>query len=513
MSTPSGSNTAPLAPSDGLAPRLALLPDEVRTVIIGLMLAILLAALDQTIVSVALPRMAEDLKGFSLLAWVVSGYLVASTVVTPIYGRLGDLFGRRLMLSGAILIFLVSSCACALASSMPMLVAARVLQGLGGGGLISTSQAIIADVVSLRERGRYQGYISGVYAVSSVAGPVVGGLLTHYLSWRWCFWINLPLGLAAFLASRKALARLPVPGVRRRIDYFGAVLLCTGLSTLLLFITRIGQGIGALENRNVELIVAAMVGLSVFVLWEKRQREPIVPLELFRIRAVTIGCAVLFFGFFNLIGMSVLLPLRFQIVAAATADQAALRLVPLSLFIPLGAFVAGRTMTYSGRYRPIALTGAILVPLAMVAVALCTPTQTLLLAVMMSVAGLGIGLQFPTSLVAVQNAVPQSSVGIATASTALFRSLGGAIGIAVLSTVLLATLHGADGLPQGTTGGDVLHAILVAASAPAALGTLDLRVIAEHAFTRIFLVGAVIAMIPIALIFYLPDATLHGRDS
>lgn len=494
------------------APRLDLLPEEIRSVIIGLMLAILLGALDQTIVSVALPRMAEDLKGFSLLAWVVSGYLVASTVVTPIYGRLGDLFGRRLMLSGAILIFLVSSCACAMATSMPMLVAARVVQGMGGGGLISTAQAIIADVVSLRERGRYQGYISGVFAVSSVAGPVVGGFLTHYLSWRWCFWINLPLGVAAFLASRRALARLPVPGVKRRIDLLGAGLLCAGLSSLLLFITRIGQGVSFTEASNIELFAAACVGLLAFVFWERRVKEPIVPLELFRIPAVAVGCAVLFFGFFNLIGMSVLLPLRFQIVGAATADQAALRLVPLSLFIPLGAFIAGRLMTLTGRYRPIQMTGAVIVPLAMVAIALLDPGQVTLLGIAMCAAGLGTGLQFPTSLVAVQNAVPSSSIGIATASTALFRSLGGAIGIAILSTVLLATLHGANGLPAGTTGSDVLHAILIAARAPATPGAADLRALAEHAFTRIFLVGAAVGVLPFLLSFQLPDVTLHGRN-
>jgi EmrB/QacA subfamily drug resistance transporter len=489
---------------------LNLSSDEIRSVIIGLMLAILLGALDQTIVSVALPRMAADLQGFSMLSWVVSGYLVASTVVTPIYGRLGDLFGRRVMLSAAIIIFLISSGACALATSMPMLIVGRVLQGLGGGGLISTSQAIIADVVSLRERGRYQGYISGVFAISSVTGPVVGGLLTHYLSWRWCFWINLPLGAAAFLASRRALVRLPVPGVKRRIDYEGAVMLTAGLTALLLSITRIGQGVAITDQLNLLLMAVAVAVLVLFVWYEKRVAEPIVPLDLFRIGTVGLGCGILFVGFFNLVSLSVLVPLRFQLVTGATADQAALRLVPLSIAVPLGAFIAGRLMTGTGRYRPIQLTGTLIVPLAMIAIAEIDPSMVLATGVAMAAAGLGVGMQFPTSLVAVQNAVPRSSLGIVTAATAFFRSLGGAIGIAVLSTVLFATLGASNLAGTHLAGSDMMHALLIGKDATG-LDALAMRAAANHAFARIFLVGACVAVMSVLLSLRLPDATLSGR--
>jgi EmrB/QacA subfamily drug resistance transporter len=493
-------------------PHAPLEPAAVRSIIVGLMLAILLGALDQTIVSVALPRMAEQLHGFDLLAWVVSGYLVASTVATPIYGKLGDLFGRRIMLLSAIALFLIASLGCALAQSMPELVGARVIQGLGGGGLISISQTIIADVVSLRERGRYQGYISGVYAVSSVAGPVVGGLLTHYLSWRWCFWINLVLGPLAFLVSRRALARLPVPGVRRPIDYLGALLLSAGLAALLIAITRVGQGLPWNERPNLALLGSAGVILALFIVWERRAAEPIVPLPLFKIPAVALCCAVLFLAYFNLIAISVLLPLRFQIVAGVGADSAAWRLVPLSLMIPCGAFCAGRVMVKTGRYRPVQMAGAAIVPLALLAIGLVDVHSISLTALAMAAAGLGIGLQFPSSLVAVQNAVPPHNIGVATAATALFRSLGGAIGIAVLSTILLASLHsGAAITGTSEVGGAMLHSILGTAASADAAGDRAIRALAEEAFLRIVLVGAAVALVPFGLTFLVPDSTLSAR--
>lgn len=509
LPTPAAS-AAPVAGADG-AP-VALSPAAVRSVIFGLMLAILLAALDQTIVSVALPRMADDLHGFELIAWVVSGYLVAATVVTPIYGKLGDLFGRRIMLGTAIALFLVASLACALAQTMPELVAARVFQGLGGGGLISISQAIIADVVSLRERGRYQGYISGVFAVASVTGPVVGGLLTHYLSWRWCFWINLPLGAAALTVSGRALKTLRVPGIRRAIDYGGALLLTIGLTTLLIGITRVGQGVAWNSDENLLLFAAAALFLWVFAYWEGRASEPIVPLHLFKLRAVSLSCLVLFLAYFNLIGMSVLMPLRFQIVGGMTADLAAWRLVPLSLMIPLGAFIAGRLMVATGRYRPVQMTGAALVPVALFGLSLVDVHSIIATGLVMALAGLGVGLQFPTSLVAVQNAVARQHLGVATAVTAFFRSMGGAIGIAILTTVLLSTLHsgesGGVALPEG---GAMLRSMMGSALDHVDAGTRQAMLThATAAFHRIFLVGAAIALVPLIATYFMPDRALRS---
>lgn len=483
---------------------------ERRKIIIGLMLAILLGGLDQTIVAVALPRMAAELDGFPLIAWVVSGYLVASTVVTPIYGKLGDLFGRRQLLSIAIVVFLVASIACAFAHTMPQLIAARVVQGLGGGGLISISQTIIADVVPLRERGRYQGYISGVFAVASVAGPVVGGLLTHYLSWRWIFWINLPLGTAAFLVSRRALRHLLVAGIRRRIDYVGAILLVVGLTALLVPITRIGQGVAWDDGPNAVLFAAAIVVLAGFLWHEHRTTEPIIPINLFRIPLVASCCGILFLCFFQLVSLASLSPLRFQMVAGVTADAAALRLLPLTFMIPLGAFVSGRLMLKTGRTRPQQIVGTALVPFGLAGLAFVSPVHAVITGLLMTCVGLSIGVVMPSSLVAVQNAVPRAQLGVATAGTAFSRSLGGAIGVALLSAILLASLHagsGGDARPSRP----VQAAGSTSEVAPrlSALSGASPRE-ADKAFEKLFLIAAAIASLAFLLALRLPDSRLDG---
>ena len=476
---------------------------ERRNIIGGLMLAILLGALDQTIVAVALPRMARDFDGFALIAWVVSGYLIASTVVTPIYGKLGDLLGRRPLLSIAIVLFLVTSIACALAQSMPQLIVARVLQGLGGGGLISISQAIIAEVVPVRERGRYQGYISGVFAVASVAGPVVGGLFTHYLTWRWIFWINLPLGAAAFLVSRRALSRLPVAGIRRRIDYAGAALLIVGLTALLIPITRIGQGVPWTDPHNAALFVLACVVLAAFLFHETRTPEPIIPIALFRMPIVALCCGILFLCFFQLVSIASLSPLRFQMVAGATADSAAWRLVPLTLMIPLGAFISGRVMLRTNRHRPLQLCGTACVPLTLLGLAFVSPVHAVATALLMTAFGLSIGIVMPSSLVAVQNAVPRAQLGVATAGTAFSRSLGGAIGIAVLSAILLASMGvtAGEGMGRPTSG---VHDAMPVETSPET---------ADHAFRRLFLIAAAVSSLAFLLAWKVPDRRLDEPGS
>ena len=417
---------------------------NVRNIVIGLMLIILLGALDQTIVSVSLPQMAHDLGSASMLAWVISGYLIASTVATPVYGKLGDLYGRRLLLTIAVLIFLIASIGCALAQSMPMLILARILQGIGGGGLISTAQAIIGEVVPLRERGRYQGYVSVVYALASVGGPVLGGYLTYLMSWRWIFWINLPLGGLALWVARRALKDLPVPGVRLPIDYFGALLLTVGLSLFLIALTRIGHGVPLLSPDTLWLVGVSMMLLAVFARHEHRTAEPLIPPSLLRIRTVWISCGILFISFFQIIALSALIPFGMQMLDGIGPDSAALQLIAFSLAIPAGAFLGGRWMTRSGRYKPMQLLGTGLLPIATLLLAYLGPHASLATGMALALAGVATGMTLPTSLVAVQNAVAPKDIGVATAMTALFRSMGGAIGIALLSSILFA-LMGSNG--------------------------------------------------------------------
>lgn len=459
------------------------------------MLIILLGALDQTIVSVSLPQMANDLGSASMLAWVVSGYLIASTVVTPVYGKLGDLYGRRMLLTIAVLIFLVASIGCALAQTMPMLVLARILQGIGGGGLISTAQAIIGEVVPLRERGRYQGYVSVVYALASVGGPVLGGYLTYLMSWRWIFWINLPLGILALWVARRALRDLPVPGVRLPIDYFGALLLTAGLSLLLIAITRVGHGIPLLSLDTLWLIGVSVLLLAIFVRHENRTREPLISPSLFKIRTVWISCSILFISFFLVISLSALIPFGMQMLDGIGPDTAALQLIAFSLAIPAGAFTGGRWMTHSGRYKPMQLLGTALLPVGMLLLAYFGPHATLSTGLALALTGLAIGMTLPTSLVAVQNAVPPRDIGIATAMTALFRSMGGAIGVALLSSILFALMN------------SNVSVIDLEAGMPVSSGSPDN---AGFAFRVTFLCGAAVAALAHMLAWMNPEKTLRG---
>ena len=463
------------------------------------MLVILLGALDMTIVSVSLPQMANDLGSASMLAWVVSGYLISSTVVTPVYGKLGDLYGRRMLLSIAVLIFLVASIGCALAQSMPMLVLARILQGIGGGGLISTAQAIIGEVVPLRERGRYQGYVSVVYALASVGGPVLGGYLTYLMSWRWIFWINLPLGILALWVARRALKDLPVPGVRLPIDYFGALLLTAGLSLLLIAITRVGHGIPLLSLDTVWLVCVAVILIAVFVRHEKRTAEPLIAPSLFKIRTVWVSCSILFISFFVVISISVLIPYGMQMLDGIGPDTAALQLIAFSLAIPAGAFVGGRRMTHSGRYKPLQLLGTALLPVGMLVLAYLGPHATLKTGMALALTGIAVGMTLPSSLVAVQNAVPPKDIGIATAMTALFRSMGGAIGVALLSSILFALMN------SGATAMDLETGMQMNAG--------DIPDNAAFAFRITLLCGAVIASFAHVLAWMNPEKPLRSTAS
>lgn len=499
MSADAGNSGGPAeAASSGAAARPQPMPPaQARRVVLGLLLAIFLGAIDQTIVSVALLSIGRELQGFTLAPWVVAGYLVASTVCTPIYGKLSDVHGRRPVLLFAIGLHLVASVLCALAQSMPQLVAFRILQGLGSGGVLALVQAAVADIAPGPERGRYQGYLSGTFAVAAVLGPVLGGYLTHYLSWRAIFWIHLPLAALAFWLARRALRHERVVRRPHRIDYPGALLLAGAVSAALVALTRVGQGRGLSDALTVGLLVlAAALGVGL-ALQERRAAEPLMPPQLLGNAVLRQVCAVLALQFFVLIGCSVMLPLAMQSIGRAGPDDVALRMVPMSLAIPFGAFTAGRLMFRTARYRGIVVAGSVLTACGVTGIALVAAEPPLLTAVLMTVLGVGLGLTMPPCLVAAQSAAPHALVGVATSMTALFRSMGGSVGIAILSSVLFLRLGGiATDAPPGTS------------PLLAALGGAEPQPLRE-AFRVVFGIAAVAALGALLLAARLPERNLR----
>ncbi|WP_263262766.1 MDR family MFS transporter [Pseudomonas sp. RIT-PI-S] len=472
------------------------------------MSAIFLGALDQTIVAVSMPAISAQFADVELLAWVISGYMVAMTIATPIYGKLGDLFGRRRMILIGMGLFTVASLFCGLAQSMEQLVLARILQGIGAGGMVSVSQAIIGDVVPPRERGKYQGYFSSMYAAASVAGPVLGGLMTEYLSWRWVFWLNLPLGLGAWLFIRRTLAGLRTPQRQARIDYLGTVLLIVGLGAVLLAITDVGQGQAWHSSPVIAQFASGVLALAVFAWHERRTAEPILPPRLFADRSAVLCWVTIFFTSFQAISMSALAPLRFQSVTGGGADSAALFLLPLAFGLPIGAFFGGRHTARSGRFKPVILSGALLVPVGVLGMAFTPISNLWLSCLFMLLTGIACGLQFPTSLVGAQNAAEPKDIGVSTSTTNLFRSLGGAMGVALMSALLLALLGAepAQGLSEAGRGNLLLQS-LAAANAPAGGGRAQLAGV----FQELFWISAGLSLLGLAAALAMPDRLLRGR--
>nr|WP_246356519.1 MDR family MFS transporter [Pseudomonas gingeri] len=483
---------------------------------IALMLAIFLGALDQTIVAVSIPAISAQFKDVGLLAWVISGYMVAMTVAVPIYGKLGDLYGRRKLMLFGMGLFTLASLFCGMAQSMEQLVIARIIQGIGAGGMISVSQAIIGDIIPPRERGRYQGYFSSMYAVASVAGPVLGGYMTEYLSWRWVFLINLPLGVGAWWVAHRTLVGLPVPQRKPVIDYLGTLLMIVGLTALLLGITQIGQGHRWNDSDVLGLLATAVIALALFVLHERRTAEPLLPMHLFLNHNALLCWCTIFFTSFQAISLTVLMPLRFQSVTGAGADSAALHLLPLAMGLPMGAYFAGRMTSVTGYYKPMILSGALLMPLAIVGMAFTAPQAVVLSSLLMLLCGIAGGLQFPTSLVGTQNSVEQRDIGVATSTTNLFRSLGGAVGVALMSALLLALLQdsslthlaGTAVIAEGSSGNALLDG-LNAAPGPAQEA---LRAELLLTFRHLLLISAGVALLGLAAAIAMPNRVLRGRE-
>jgi len=483
---------------------------EILGILSGIVLGMMLAALDQSIVATALPAIATELHGLEHLSWIVACYLLTSTASTPIYGKLSDLFGRRPMLEAAIAIFVVASVLCGLARTMPELILGRAAQGLGGGGLISMAQAIIADVIAPRERGRYQAYLSGVWATASVGGPVLGGLFVDYLTWRWVFWINLPLGIAALVLCRRSLGKLAVNRSRRRIDYLGAILLTVTVTDLLLIATSAGTTFAWTSPVILALLAAALPLIAACIVQELRASEPILPPRLFANPIIRLANFISFVVAMAIFGGIVLLPVFLQLVIGAGAGHSGVLLIPLMGGTVIGAFTSGQMMRRTGRYKIFPLIGLTMSTTAFVLLAtMSAATPPAKAMVYMGLLGIGTGMSMPVMLVAVQNAAEARDIGVATSTVAFFRSLGGSFGAAILWSVFLAALSRHLAAAGIGLGAGLLQAGPDAASQLPAAARAALLPALEQSFRLVFGIGAGITAISVIATGFLREIPLR----
>ena len=477
------------------------------------MLATLLAALDQTIVATALPQIVTDLGGFQQLSWVVTGYLLASTVTVPLYGKLSDLYGRRRLFVVAISLFLAGSLLCAVAQSMGQLIAFRVLQGLGAGGLLPLSQATIADLFSPRERGRYQGFIGAMWATAAIAGPLLGGTLTDSASWRWIFIINLPLGILALVVVVRTL-RAPAGRREHTIDWAGASVLSVSVSALLLASVWGGTTTYSWGSAPVlGCVLGGLAGVVLFIVIERRAAEPLLPLALFRMRTFVVSSTASVVVGAILFATTIYIPVYVQGVLGDSATGSGVVLIPLSLGWVVAAFGSGQAISRTGRYRVFPLVGSVLVLSGVLALTTLDATSSRAAAsAALVVIGVGMGVTWQVYVIATQNAVAVGDLGVATATIQFFRSMGGSLSVAALGALLANRL--ADELPQhlgaAASRVDPDRLIQGAAAAPALReGTQAALAAALHS---VWLVVVPLAVVMVACALALEERPLRGRS-
>ncbi|WUH48628.1 MFS transporter [Streptomyces sp. NBC_00443] len=491
-------------------------PGNVLVSIGALLLGMLLAALDQTIVSTALPTIVSDLGGLEHLSWVVTAYLLASTAATPLWGKLGDQYGRKRLFQIAIVIFLVGSALCGMAQDMAQLIAFRAIQGVGGGGLMVLSMAIVGDIVPPRERGRYQGLFGGVFGATSVLGPLLGGVFTEHLSWRWVFYINLPIGAVA-LAVIAVVLRLPSKSTRHVIDYLGTFLIAS-VATCLVLVASLGGTTWAWGSvQIVGLAVLGVVLAVAFVAVERRAAEPVLPLKLFGVRTFSLSAVISFIVGFAMFGAMTYLPTFLQVVQGVSPTTSGLHMLPMVAGMLLASTGSGQIVSRTGRWKvfPIAGTGVTTLGLLLLH-QLDMDSSTWEMSVYFFVFGLGLGLVMQVLVLIVQNAVSYEDLGVATSGATFFRSIGASFGVAIFGTVFASRLD--DKLVEAFRGVSLPAGVSLEGleADPRGIGELPaaLRPAALDAYassiTDVFLYAAPVALVGFVLAWFLREDKLRG---
>lgn len=493
---------------------------EVRIVLVGLMLALALASLDQNIVAVALPQIVSDLGGLHHLSWVVTSFLVTSTATTPLYGKLSDMYGRKPLFVAAIVLFLIGSCLCGLSRTMIELVVFRGIQGLGAGGLIVLAQTTIADLVAPRERGRFQGLFGAVFAVSSVAGPLLGGFITSALSWRWIFYVNVPVGIPA-LAMIIYGFRRPHRRVAHHIDYAAVALLTSATVALLLVLSWGGVQYPWSSPLILALAAASVLLTALLIRTERRSEEPVLSPHIFHNRTVVIASGVMALAFMGLFGAFVFLPLFFQLVLGMDPAKAGLLLAPMTGGMIVASIFGGHRVSSTGRYKLLTVfgLGAATISFIVVMLAAAAGGGIGVIETALIFLGCGFGLVMPNLVVALQNAVGTREMGTATATAAFFRQLGGTFGVAMSGAIMTAGLRALHAEKWAGLARDGRSLMEQGIQQIAALPRVEREIVQDayrHAISTTFLAGSVIIALAFILVLFLPEHPLrsaHGEEA